>query len=136
MKKGFYTIITTFFFIIMIIIVILLAVGLQGKVFGAQRGVDDRLLGYTITREATTTYLSCHGDGMLKEEKLNTSACPLPSLVSGMKIVQYEVPPCEAREWTFGNPASQSLITYAPLLYANGTKCMTRIIISPSDTPR
>jgi len=135
-KRGFYTIITTFFFIIMIIVVIMLAVGLQGKVFGVQRGVDDKSLGFTVARETVMSYLNCHGDGILKQTKLEAASCPLPALVSGITVIQYDVPPCGPKQWVFGNPSSQSLVSYAPLEYPNGTRCMARILISPRDNPR
>jgi hypothetical protein len=135
-RRGFYTIVTTFFFIIVIIIVIMLAVGLQGKVFGVQRGVDDKLLGYTVARETVISYLACHGEGTLKKQKLDSGICPLPALVSGLRIVQYDVPPCSAEEWLLGSVSSQSFVSYAPLAYPNGTRCMARIIISPTDTQR
>jgi hypothetical protein len=60
----------------------------------------------------------------------------LPALVSGVQVVQYDVPPCGSRDWLFGSMSSQSFVSYAPLVYANGTRCMARIIISPTDTPR
>jgi hypothetical protein len=130
MRRGYYAIITTFVFVVLLIAVVLVGLSLQGRVFQSQRDSDDLALGYTIAREGINTYLSCHG-GTLKKDILDAGTCPLPTLVSGIRVTQYGVPPCSDLSWTLGVDDRQSLVSYAPIVHANGTVCMGKIIISP-----